>query len=168
MENPIYENFQDSVSYKRYLFLLRISEYGHRVTGQEKIEILKKISKIQDDLKLNELELSLFYLYMDRFGWKDEGNPDEVLWFVSYTAKNYLNEHSSSLESNLQSKFPFFQDYRKWVLKYKSQLIVVYPELNFIYNKLCTADITAEEVDPFDYNSAVIQLIETSTRPERN
>lgn len=167
MEKPIYEDFSDSVGYKRYLFLLRISEYGSRLKGYEKVEMLKKITQIRDFLDLNELELSLFHLYMEKFGWRAEDNLDEVLWYVGYAAKSFLNEFSSDLELNLQSKLPFFRDYRKWILKYSSCLNVGYADINFIYNKLCRADVTAEEVDPFDYNSAVVQLIETSTRPDR-
>ena len=166
MEN-VYEDFKNSVGFKRYLFLLRIAECGSRVTGIEKAEIIRKVSLIREELDLHELELVLFYIYLERFGWNDTGDKDQVLWFVAYAAKNFLNDFSLDFEHKLILKYNFFNGYRDWVNNYRKYINVGYADLNSTYNKLCRSDVTSEEIDPFDYNMAVTQLIETSTRPDR-
>jgi hypothetical protein len=164
----VYEDFKDSVSYKRYLFVLRIAEYAARVTGNEKSEVIRKVARIRDELDLHELELVLFFVYLEKFEWSGLGDKEQALWFIAYAAKNFLNEFSSEFEERLKEKFGFFNGYRDWIYQFRSIGNVGYADLNMTYNKLCRADVACEEVDPFDYNYAVTQLIETSTRAERS
>ena len=155
------------LSYRSYLFMLRISEEGALILNTKKELILKELLKMFKDLWLNELEISLLAIYLERFGWESRSSLEILVLFSAYTAKCYLNENLSGLETNLLQKYSFFQEYSKWIGKYRNNIPVAYVELNYIYTKLIKADITAEEVNCYDYNFAVTQLIENTTKPEK-
>lgn len=165
--SPSTENQPQTLSYKAFLFLLRLSEEGSELLIIPKDPILKLLLTIQQEIKLNELEITILAIYLERFGWLCREPLDKTLAFLSWTAKCMLNENRGEAESILQKKYSFFHEYTKWIAKYRKDLIIGYIEINFKYKKLSKADVTSEEVDCYDYNLAVTQLIESSTRPEK-
>ena len=165
--NSDHKTLNGSLTYRSYLFMLRISEAGASILSTPKELLLESLLKIQQDLQMNELEIALFSIYLEKFGWRCTDNIELVFLFAGYTAKCFLNEKNAALESNLHKKYPFFTDYQKWIFRFRNCVNIGYIEINYAYMKLNKADATTEEVDAYDYNSAVMQLIEASTRPEK-
>lgn len=165
MESPL--NSREFLTYRGYLLLLRIAEAGGLILNISKSIILEELTCIYKEMSLNELEITLFSIYLERFGWRSPDPLTKVLHFASYTAKCFLNDHSISLEDLLKRKHSYFTEYSSWIAKYRSSLTVDFIELNYAYKKLTAADVIAEEIDCYDYNLAVTQLIETSTKPEK-
>jgi hypothetical protein len=157
----------DSLSYRSYLFMLRIADFGASIILTPKEHLLKKLLQVQQELQLNELEITLFSIYLEKFGWNCTESIDAIFVFAAYTAKCFLNERGFAFATALQNKYQFFPDYQKWVSRFRSMLDVGYIELNYAYSRLNKADDASEEVDSVDYNLAVASLIETSTRPEK-
>ena len=160
-------NSKDHLSYRGYLFLLRIAESGSILINASKELILEELTIILTEMCLNEVEISLLSIYLDRFGWRCRDPLNKLLHFSAYTAKCYLNENMTCLESSLSKKYTYFSEYSLWMAKYRSSVPVGFIEINYAYSQLSRADIVTEEVDCYDYNLAVTQLIETSTRPEK-
>lgn len=168
---PLASSGKECLTYRSYLFLLRIAEYGSNVLNVNKKFVLEKLIRAFKDLQLNEVEISLLNIYLERFGWNSADsntiNVDFIILFSAYAAKCFLNQNTSEFESKMMKKYPNFNEYPKWICRYRNSLVVGYVELNYAYAQLSSADITVEEVDCFDYNLAVTQLIENSARPEK-
>ena len=165
--DAIIKDSKETMSYRGYLFLLRISEIGSNILQINKGIILKELISVYKEMSLNEIEISLLSIYLDRFGWNCRDPLEIVIHFTAYAAKCYLNENVGNLESILLGKYIFFTEYPKWMTRYRSSVTVGYVDINYMYIQLSSADITAEEIDYYDYNQAVIQLIETSTKIEK-
>lgn len=157
----------DSMTYKGYLFILRVAEQGVNCLGGSKEEILGMMMEIQQLLSLNELEITLWAIYLEKFGWLGADTMQKKLLYTAYTSKAVLNEDISSLKQKIIEKFACFTGYEAWIIQYRTLVSVGYIELNYTYAKLSKVDNTAEEIDSYDYNIAVTQLIENSTRPEK-
>ena len=161
------KNPSECISYRGYLFILRIAEEGQKYVHINKEIILEHLSVALKEMQLNEIEISVLSIYLERFGWECKDPLESVIIFTAYTAKCLLNENTTHIESFLSRKYSFFVDYKKWISNYRSSVLVDYIAMNNKYSYLSKADITAEEIDSFNYTQAVSQLIETSTRPER-
>lgn len=156
-------NNRENIRYKSYLLLSRLSEQGSMFTGLSRLKILKILLEVFKELSLNEIEITLLGIYLDKFGWRCQENIEEAIFLAGFAAKCYLNENITEIENFLKQKYHFFTNYKKWIFQYRLLVSVGYNELNHMYNKLTITETTSEETDSFDYNQIVIDLIDSSS-----
>ncbi|CAG9323407.1 unnamed protein product [Blepharisma stoltei] len=111
-------------------------------------------------LALNEIEISVWAIFLDRCVWADNiAKLDYVLYYSALSAKGYTNSDISPYLSFLASKIGnFYSNYMQWTQRNRSQLEVTDKELNCIYKKLRSP----YNEDLVDYNYYVDDILQMS------
>lgn len=121
------------------------------------------IVSIFKQLHLNEIEASLYSMYMDSFAWKDnEFTLDQLLLFTGLLVKFKLNpsidKYLDQLSQVNPQVFKFFMKFKK---KYLSQATADSLQLNQKYNEM-----TLVQPQPIpmiiEYNFLVDEILKTS------
>ncbi|CAG9328220.1 unnamed protein product [Blepharisma stoltei] len=158
------------LSYKAYLFLLKLSRSGSSVTSHSFDTIFPIVFKIFHLLLLSDIEIVLWEIYLDRFGWQASyARLKESLLFAAYAAKCVLNESTAEVLENLKSEPQWKLDgYINWLENFQNMINVDFYELNVKYNELSYAEVRVEvKEDDVDYNLAVDELIESTLETQK-
>lgn len=93
------------ISYKTYLFLLRLAKKGSSVTSHNFDALFALVFKIFNTLLLSDIEIVLWDIYLDRFGWQDSYRIlQDSLLFSAYASKYMLNDAANEVIENLKGE----------------------------------------------------------------
>ena len=135
-------------------------------------EYLKKTQKffinliqIIQKLMMNEIEISIFTLNIDRYDWENNGlNHELCLLFLGLYTKQITNKDCSLFFSKFRKENPkFFEKYQKWETSLKKEGFEInkinerFRELIIPHNSYCKSNI-------IDYNG-VVDIIDKLSQP---
>ncbi|CAG9336051.1 unnamed protein product [Blepharisma stoltei] len=159
-----YLDFTSSgISQKAQLLIRRIvhsKEIPSEMRGQP---LFRLLLDVYEKLSLNEIEVTVWSIYLDRFVWADQEFPLRLLLIISaYAAKSYLSDARHFYEY-IKSKIPGFEEvYRKWDFKNKGWLEVSGKELNLKYRYLSESVLACNEFRIIEYNYYVDEILQSS------
>ena len=133
---------------------------------KNKANFQKEFINIIQQLMFNEIEISLFTLNIDYFGWKDENYNYKIhLIFIGLKTKMNLNQSTQLFilkfcndDKNFMQKFKSWQDNRKEALLHKFQMFQInerYRLLNKPHNTYCKKNF-------IDFNGVVDKIVQLS------
>ena len=127
-----------------------------------KVSILS-IHSIIKQLLLNEIEASLFSIYLESFAWRDvEFSLDQILLYTGLLAKFKLNPSIDKLLDQLASKNPqFLKSFMKYKKKYLNQATADGLQINQKYNELALFHSEPVPIS-IEYNFLVDEILRTS------
>jgi hypothetical protein len=140
---------------------------------RSKESLLKMLSETAKELLLNELELVVWSIYLEKFVWKDLGLPLEtLLMYSAFAVKTYMNDEITVFQTHLNSRFSNFTSrYNEWITKHRSRMGIAPRELNTKFKKLTKPLISQDDVKVIDYNYYVDEILQISppysTVPDR-
>ncbi|CAG9311087.1 unnamed protein product [Blepharisma stoltei] len=110
-------------------------------------------------LALNEVEISVWAIFLDKCVWTDNtAKLDYVLYYSALSAKSYTNSDVTPYLKYLSSKMSnFYNNYMQWTQRNRNCLEVTDRELNCIYKKL-TAPQDESLVDYNFYVDDILQM----------
>jgi hypothetical protein len=131
---------------------------------RNKESLLKMLSETAKELLLNELELVVWSIYLDKFVWKDLGLPLEtLLMYSAFAVKTYMNDEITVFQTHLNSRFSNFTSrYNEWITKHRSRMGIAPRELNTKFKKLTKPLISQDDVKVIDYNYYVDEILQIS------
>ena len=126
----------------------------------------KEFIYIIQQLMFNEIEISLFTLFIDYIGWKDENYNHKIhLIFIGLKTKILLNQTAQMFilkfcndDKNFMPKFKKWQENRKEALLHKFQMLEInerYRLLNKPHNTYCKKNF-------IDFNGVVDKIVQLS------
>lgn len=131
--------------------------------GQREM-MLRALSKTAKEFLLNEHELIVWSIYLDRFVWPNRSSSLETgLRYSAYAAKVYMNSDVSAIATHFNStQSAFNNDYEKW-LKNKQGLLDTTPQEMNQKLKLMTKTLDVQaNINIVNYNDYVDSLLKAS------
>ncbi|CAG9318426.1 unnamed protein product [Blepharisma stoltei] len=164
--NPVTEM---GIGYRQYTFLLKISKRGLHATSYQLHDFFKAMCEICDLLKLSDIEIVLWAIYLERFGWQEFlQNSEDSLLFAAYAAKCMLNENTIEFLERLQQRSESFsKEYKEWIGAHQNNINIDFLEMNSVFNELNYLEIEIQEEEKVDYNDVVDDLIDNTLESQR-
>ncbi|CAG9329256.1 unnamed protein product [Blepharisma stoltei] len=152
-----------------------ISLMLNRITKNNKISsefysrpLLMLLEEICDSLMMEELEISLWAIYLDNIIWgKNASYFENGIWFASYAAKSSLSNDIEIYEKIIVEKIPnFHRFYDEWYSQHRSDLSVNSMNINQKYNKLSRI-AKYYQFTVLNYNYYVDKILDSPKGAER-
>jgi hypothetical protein len=100
-----YENLQQKfhmagLTQQFYYFLRKISSEPVIPPDVKRCPLMKSLCDTAKDLLLNELEIVVWAIYLDKYVWPNatEANFSELLLYSAFAAKTYMNEDITAFQ----------------------------------------------------------------------
>jgi len=157
---------EEGLSQETQLFLRRISTSKIMPSDVRHTPLLRTLCEICKDLLLNELEIALWALILERVPYQDTSFSFHLL-YSAYAAKVYLNDEITFIDYHLCAKYSdFFQKYQDWFLRSQTSIYVEAKELNSKFLELSTPP-AVHECQLINYNYYVDDILKApSNQPE--
>ena len=102
-----------------YMFMKRMCIFDETNFNQLNQNIFKQFGKVCKLLHINELEMAIWSLYLDKLGWKLEGISLEMyLILTGIQSKQYANSEAevNIYINKLNDDYPHFKElYEDWI-----------------------------------------------------
>jgi hypothetical protein len=159
----MYQNFlRDGIS-QQSQHLIRKIIHSPSVPEIAKLEPLLRIfNDVIKELMMNELEIVVLSIYLEKFVWLDETTSVETLLrFSGYAVKHYLCEDLNPINAYLSNEYPgFIEDYTLWQDRYKSCMSVNPKDLNDKFKELNKSVSVPGDSKIMDYNYYVDEILQ--------
>ena len=160
-----YEKMQDNYSkdgltQQILLFLKFIVKSKNLPLELKNLPLLRMLIETCKEFFLNELEITLWSIFLDKSVWNDKTKAVQVLLlYAAYAAKSYMNNDSDiqMIKLHVANKHSgFLIGYDKWYQSSQDQLRISLRYLNCQYNSFFMLNIR----DLVDYNFYVDDLLQ--------
>ena len=150
-----------SLSQNQNLFILRLSTSPSIPLQFFSMPIYKLLHHTASEMMMNEIELVLWSIYLDRFVWKElRAHLKLMLYMTAFAVKSYMGSQTESFLVYLGFKFNHFSDYfNKWLLNSKPRLATSPKEVNKKFNFL-SKRMRTTETKLLNMNFVVDSIIE--------
>ena len=117
---------------------------------------------LTQELLMNELEIVVLSIYLEKFVWSDDSTPlPNLLRFVGYAVKHYLCEDLNPINAYLANKYQgFLEDFSIWQERYKAYMSVNPKDLNDKFKELSKAVSVPGDTKIMDYNYYVDEILQ--------
>ena len=124
--------------------------------------LLMIFNEIMQELMMNELEIVVLSIYLEKFVWQDENTPlATLLRFSGYGVKLYLCEELNPINAYLSNKYPgFMEDFTLWQERFKPFMGVNPKDLNDKYKELSKSVSAPSDSKIMDYNYYVDEILQ--------
>ncbi|OMJ66762.1 hypothetical protein SteCoe_36286 [Stentor coeruleus] len=142
------------------LMLKRIS-HSQKIPYESRSQpLLRLLSDSADELMLNSLEISVFYIFLERFGWVEVGiSLHFLLLYIGLSAKKSMGAYTNHIQEHFNKKIKNFEEnFRKWEEHIKRYTGISLVEINEAYNHLLSENF--ENV--VNYNFYVDEILQIS------
>jgi hypothetical protein len=114
------------------LFILRLSTSKSIPLQFFSVPVFKLLHQTTCEMMLNEIELVLWGIYLDRFVWREVVNHLKLmLYMTAFAVKSYMGSAIEPFSAYLSFKFHNFSAcFNKWLVNAKPRLAVSPKELN--------------------------------------
>lgn len=122
--------------------------------------LLRTLAETCKELLMNELEIALWALILEKALLVDGSFQLQThVLYAAYASKTYLNKELELIEDWLVHSYPdFFNSYRKWLVKFHTQLNIDPKELNLKFLELSTPP-AVHECQLVNYNYFVDDIL---------
>lgn len=150
-----------SLSQTQYLFILRLSTSSKIPLYFYTLPLFRLIKQTVSEMMMNEIEIVLWSIYLDRFVWKEGiGHTKLLLYITAFAVKSYMSCQLEPYSAYLTFKFTHFSVYfNKWLHNSKSRLSTSPKELNKKFTFL-SKRIEHNEVSLLNCNFVVDDILE--------
>lgn len=144
----------------RQLYILRIASDSKIPLQFHSLSLYQLIKHTVEEMMMNDIEIVMWALYLDRFAWKEFSPCLKVLLYITaYAVKSYLSSSLEHFQAYLSFKFTNFSVYfTRWLEKSKSRLSISPKDLNKKFNYL-SARICPDEIRLINYNFKVDEIL---------
>lgn len=155
-----------------HLFLRRIASSSEVPSELRHIPLLRMLTEVCKELMLNELEISMWSIFLEKVVWTHLNvlsvPLNWLLLFSAYSAKQYLNEDVYLYESYMQKKHEnFLHNYQNWLMNNHDLMKVSPKKLNSKYLFLSIPP-SADESEIIDYNYYVDDILQIAPPSNSN
>lgn len=149
----------EEIPYKLNLFLRQI--VSQACPSLSKPVLHTQLVTIQRELLLNELEVSVWSLYLARAVWKMEDARRHMgLYFAGLAAKKYFDPDLEPFEEYLDAVFvDFGKEWRVWMEENEGNLEVLPQELRNQYGLLSFYPVSQVKLTAIDYNKRTEEIL---------
>lgn len=161
--DEMFQNFSKDGISQQSQHLIRKIIHSPLVPEAFKIQPLLIIfNNIMQELMMNELEIVVLSIYLEKFVWQDETTQlNSLLRFAGYAVKVYLCEELNPINAYLSNKYPgFMEDFTQWQERFKSYLSVNPKDLNDKYKELSKSISAPSDSKIMDYNYYVDEILQ--------
>ncbi|CAG9322297.1 unnamed protein product [Blepharisma stoltei] len=122
---------------------------------------MKQLISAAKDLALNEMEASLWTIYLQKIDWKSLSSTCYLdLLFAAYASKSYLNENLKPFNVYLEKmNANFLKSYESWHSTHKHLLKIDSKEINNRFKEYSKPYLGLGEVQIIDYNHCVDDIL---------
>lgn len=142
------------------LMLKRVS-YSPKIPYEFRSQpLLRLLSDSADELMLNSLEIAVFYIFLERFGWAEVGiSLHFLLLYTGLSAKKSMGVQTNHIQEHFNKKVKNFEEnYRKWENHIRKYIETSLFDINEAYNDLLSENF--EKV--VNYNFYVDEILQIS------
>ena len=145
----------------RQIYILRIVSDRKIPLQFQSMPLLRLIRHTVEEMMMNDIEIVMWAIYLDRFAWQEFSQCLKLLLYISaYAVKSYLSSSLEPFQAYLTYKFNNFSLYfNKWLEKSKNKLCTSPRDLNKKFTYL-SARLQPEEVYLINYNFTVDEILE--------
>ena len=145
------------------LMIRRIASNTEIPISLRSYPLLRKLENTVKDLLMNEIEITLFGIFLESFGWNDtEFSLDNILPYTGLLAKKELNQNIESiLDYFTLIDDNFLKNYEKWGKKYKHLCSIDPVLLNSTFSIYSSVE-DKNERKIIDYNYIVDEILRGS------
>ena len=120
------------LSQSQVLFILRLSTSPSIPLQFHSMPLYKLIYHTASEMMMNEIEIVLWAIYLDRFVWKELGTHLKLMvYMTAFAVKSYMGSQMEPFLAYLTFKFNHFSAYfNKWLVNAKARLATSPSEIN--------------------------------------
>lgn len=150
------------VTYQVHLFVRKIANSGP--PQRRSAAVLALLYDTAKTLQLNELELTVWSLYLTRVVWQQPADQLEMLLsFAALAAKEFFESDPEVYRAYLSNRIASFDgSYMNWRTSCQSSLEVSPTELRDRFQALCDTHYEAIHTEAPDYNQLIQAILEMS------
>lgn len=150
---------RDQIPYQISLCLRRVAASGPE--SLPKAVLHRKVVAVARELLLNELEVAVWSLYLERLVWNMSAEEVEKgLYLAGLATKAYFEENFEAFEEYLETIFPGFgQDYQQFSQSHLKTLTIAPKDLRIRFSALSMCPIKPLYVAATDYNDLTDTLL---------
>lgn len=150
-----------SLSQNQNLFILRLSTSPSIPMQFFSMPIYKLLHHTASEMMMNEIEMVLWSIYLDRYVWKELGNHLKLMLYITaFAVKSYMGCEIEPFLVYLGFKFNHFLEYfNKWLVNSKPKLATSPKEINKKFNFLGKR-MRSNEIRLLNVNFVVDSIIE--------
>ncbi|OMJ73530.1 hypothetical protein SteCoe_27753 [Stentor coeruleus] len=142
------------------LMLKRIS-HSSKIPHESRFQpLLRLLSDSADELMLNTIEIAVFYIFLERFGWVEVGISLHILLlYIGLSAKKSIGSYTNHIQEHFNKKIKNFEEnFRKWEDHIRRYIEISLVEINEAYNQLLSENF--ENI--VNYNFYVDEILQIS------
>ena len=145
----------------RQMYILRIVSDRKIPLQFQSMPLLRLIRHTVEEMMMNDIEIVVWAIYLDRFAWKEFSQSVKLLLYITaYAVKSYLSSSLEHFQAYLSYKFNNFLLYfNKWLEKSKNKLSTFPKDLNKKFTYL-SSRIQPQEIYLINYNFNVDEILE--------
>lgn len=149
----------EEIPYQINLFLRRMAAKGPE--GISKCALHGKIVTVVREIRLNELEVAVWSLYLEKFVWDMKAEElDKGLYIAGIATKAYFDENGSLFRDYLETIWPGIQrEYEEFRLEHADQLDISPKDLHFRFSQLSFCPFQRVSTPAADYNELTDALL---------
>jgi len=147
----MHRNFKPSQRSK--VMLRKIANSSKVPLEYRSLPILKLLTQTVEEMIMQEMEIIVWSIYLERFVWGHSGFPFKVLLFLSaYASKEYLNEDIQPFKTYVSIKFPqFARAYNVFIRRCGKQIAINPIVLNSKFQELTQVPKSSKQVHHYNY-----------------
>lgn len=155
---------EEGISQLSHLLVRRIAHDAKIPPDYRSQPLLRLLTDTVQDMMMNELEIVVWAIYLERFIWKEgSGNLHQRLLQSAYAVKTYLNDDVSPYQAHLIEKFSnFTQSYNMWLASCKNYMGINPRDLNNKFKQLSKSINSSGDPRVVDYNYYVDEILQIS------
>lgn len=153
---------RDGISQQSQHLLRKIAQ-GPEVPEFAKLHpLLLYFNNAIQEFLLNELEIVVLGIYLEKFIWQDKYlNTELLIKYACYAAKVYLAEDMNPIDAFLCHKYPgFIENFTNWKQSYKNLMSINPKDLNDKFKELSKAVAVPGDTKVMDYNFYVDEILQ--------
>jgi hypothetical protein len=152
----------DDMSQLKLLVIRRLISEASIPPPRNKDSLFKLLVDIAKELMLNEFELVVWAIYLQRFVWRDQSLPLEtLLTYSAFAAKTHMHERVADFRSQLSSRFPVAKA-TDWMSQHKGLMGIGSREFKDTFKRMTKPLVSQEDLKVIDYNYYVDELLQIS------
>jgi hypothetical protein len=158
-----YSNFiRDGISQQSQHLIRKIIHSTYVPESAKQQPLLMIFNNITKELMMNELEIVVLSIYLEKFVWQDQSTSLIILLkYAAYAVKHYLCEDLNPINAYLANSQPgFIEDFNLWHDKHKAYLSVNPKDLNDKFKELSKAVSLPGDTKIMDYNYYVDEILQ--------
>jgi len=157
-EKQLYQNEGTTI---QTVSLIKKTAWNLSTSTESPKSLVNSLFKVKNQVLLNELEVCVWCLYIEKFAYTDKTLPlESSLLYSAFAVKEYFNDNVNALYEYLSSILEgFSKNYNDWSNKWKAQLTVNPKELNTKFKAGLQHEDNSEVKD---YNFYVDEILNNS------